>query len=258
MDVDAISHAYIRSWLSSLKEEGISSRSIARKISTLKSFYRYLRRKALARSNPMGKIITPKIQKRLPSFLNEAEMEQVLSGARPGQAGGPESFDQFTRSLLLEILYATGIRRSELTGLKTSQVDFGTRTMKVLGKGSKERIIPVCDRLLDQIRDYGKLKARIGKGFDPEYLLVNGKGSRLYPKYVYRVVHQALAKVTTLEKRSPHLLRHSFATHLTNGGAELNAVKELLGHSSLAATQVYTHNSIARLREVYLRAHPKS
>ena len=258
MDIDSISHSFIRSWLSSLKEAGISSRAIARKISTLKSFYHFLRRKTLVRSNPMGRIITPKIQKRLPSFLNEGEMEKVLAGAQSDIPEGPGGFDHSTQSLLLEILYATGIRRSELTGLKNSQIDFGTRTIKVLGKGSKERIIPVSDRLLGQIRSYGQLKAGLGEGWDPEYLLLNGKGKRLYPKYVYRVVRKALESVTTLEKRSPHLLRHSFATHLTNGGAELNAVKELLGHSSLAATQIYTHNSIARLREVYQGAHPKS
>jgi integrase/recombinase XerC len=252
-----INHLFIRSWLAQLKQGGISSRAIGRKISTLKSFYRFLLIKELVSVNPMSRIISPKVEKRLPGFLKEEEMANLFEIADFTNPGD-DNFNDVTDRLMLAILYATGIRRSELISLKTVHVDFYNRSIKVLGKGSKERIIPVSAQLSAQIRDYMNQKAMLGPDVDASFLLVNDKGRKLYPKYVYRKVKNALASVTTMEKVSPHLLRHTFATHMTNRGADLNAVKELLGHSSLAATQVYTHNTIGKLKEVHRAAHPKS
>ena len=169
----------------------------------------------------------------------------------------PDDWEGWTDRLLLEILYCTGMRLSELVGLREGQVDFGNRTLKVLGKGNKERIIPVNEALLKAISQYQGKKRAEQEDADREVLLVSRKGRKLYPKYVYRAVHTYLAKITTIDQKSPHVLRHTFATHLMNAGAGLNSVKELLGHASLAATQVYTHNSIEKLKDIYKEAHPK-
>lgn len=263
IQVNEISYHFIRSWLASLKQGGMRSKSITRKISSLKSFYRYLLRQKAVILNPMTRIVTPKIEKRLPGFVNQSEMEQLqdqmeTQGGNKEQGLFAEGFEGDTHKLILLILYFTGIRLSELINLKTTQVDHGNLTIKVLGKGSKERIIPVSERLIRQITEYQLKKATLGKGTDFQILLVRSSGEKLYPKYVYRVVRAALGQVTTQGRLSPHLLRHTFATHLTNNGAELDAVKELLGHSSLASTQVYTHNTIGKLKEIHQQAHPKS
>jgi integrase/recombinase XerC len=170
----------------------------------------------------------------------------------------PENWQGRTHRLLLEILYHTGIRRGELVNLQEAQVDAGNRSIKVLGKGGKERIVPVSTSLMDALQDYIKAKPDFFDQWERSWLLVNEKGRKLYPKYVYNAVRRYLSLVTTIDKKSPHVLRHTFATHLMNNGAELNAVKELLGHSSLAATQVYTHNTIEKLKHIHRRAHPRS
>ncbi|HVB03884.1 MAG TPA: tyrosine-type recombinase/integrase [Chitinophagaceae bacterium] len=259
-EIHDISHHFVRSWLAELKSQGISSKSIARKISALKSFYRYLLRQKLVPFSPMIKIVAPKLPRRLPGFVRQSEMD--LLDSRMGHAvpagSGPLDFEAETEQLIIRILYATGIRLSELISLKTNHIDRGNRTIKVLGKGSRERIIPVSDTLLDQIRAYEEKKAALGDQPDFQVLLVLPSGKKLYPKYVYRVVSRMLGKVTTQDRLSPHLLRHTFATHLAGNGADLNAIKELLGHSSLAATQVYTHNTIGRLKEIHQKSHPKS
>jgi integrase/recombinase XerC len=255
-DLAAISAPFIRSWLASLKEEKISSKSINRKISSLKSFFKYLMRTGGLEKSPMAGIISPKSGKRLPVYVEEKDMQLLLR-----QVEFPDDWPGKTERLLINIFYNTGLRLNELVTLKNRQVDLEAATLRVLGKGNKERVIPISATLVEEIRLYQKEKQTLleaGGQEAQQTLLVNGQGRALYVKYAYLAVRKWLSRVTTLDKRSPHVLRHSFATHLMNHGADLNSVKELLGHSSLAATQLYTHNSIEKLREVHKKNHPRS
>jgi len=252
-DAGAVSPAMVRSWLAVMKDGGMSSRSINRKISVLKSWFKYLIRTGVVAQSPMGAILSPRAGKRLPVYVEQQDMAVLFEAV-----GFPDTWEGWTDRLLLSILYHTGIRLSELVGLRERQVDFGNNTLKVLGKGNKERVIPANQDLLDEIRKYQEKKRATFGDADRVVLLVGPKGRKLYPKYVYRVVHDYLARITTIDQKSPHVLRHTFATHLMNAGAELNSVKELLGHASLAATQVYTHNSIEKLKDIYKKAHPKA
>lgn len=251
--LSALSAPLVRTWLASLKEQKLKAKSINRKISTLKSFFKYQMRMGLIEKSPMQHIVAPKISKRLPVYIEEKDMGTLLQ-----QVTFPDTWRGNTDKLLVNIFYQTGVRLSELVNLKESQVDAGNRTIKVTGKGNKERIIPVNNELITLLNWYTNEKRRQFPLFDSLYLLVNEKGKKLYTKYVYLAVTSYLGEVTTLDKKSPHVLRHSFATHLTNHGADINSIKELLGHSSLAATQIYTHNSIEKLKEVYKKAHPKA
>jgi integrase/recombinase XerC len=250
-----ISATFIRSWLASLKEQKITSKSINRKISSLKSFFKYQLRAGTLEKSPMSGIISPKSGKRLPVYVEEKDMQLLLN-----QVEFPDNWSGRTDRLLIRIFYDTGMRLSELITLKNSQADLEGASLRVLGKGNKERIIPISRPLVQEIKQYQKDKPQ---AFErkmqekQETLLVNGKGRPLYVKYAYLAVKKWLSLVTTLDKKSPHVLRHSFATHLMNHGADLNSVKELLGHSSLAATQLYTHNSIEKLREVHKKNHPR-
>ncbi len=250
--IETATHIQIRSWLAQMKQEGIESRTINRKISTLKSFYKYLHRLGQIKQSPTAKIISPKTKKRLPVFVKETEIQDLLKQSEFG-----EDVKGQTNWLILEILYQTGMRKSELINLKLNRVDLKQRQLQVLGKGNKERIIPISHELTESIKSYLPLRLEV-KDLQSDNLLVLPSGKALYPKYVYNVVTKYLGQFTTLSKRSPHILRHTFATHLLNNGAELNAVKELLGHASLAATQVYTHNSIEKLKNIHKKAHPKS
>ncbi|MFT3749917.1 MAG: tyrosine-type recombinase/integrase [Agriterribacter sp.] len=251
--IKEVQPSFIRTWLASLmKKEGMNAKSVNRKISTLKAFFKYQLKTGALESSPMGTIVSPKISKRLPSYVEQKETETLFRHVEFS-----EGFEGQTQRLILALLYATGMRLSELVNLKQNQVDLRQKVLKVLGKGNKERIIPVGDDISNALRDYLQLKSVLPEA-DNSFLLVNGKGKKLYPKYVYLVVKKYLSLVTTQKKKSPHVLRHTFATHLTNEGADINAVKELLGHSSLAATQVYTHNTIERLKDVYRKAHPKA
>lgn len=247
-----ITPAIIRSWLASLKGSNISSRSIIRKISTLKSFFKHLVRNGQLTKNPMSNISSPKTAKRLPSFVEQNDMDTLLRHVDFG-----DDWNGCTASLAIRMLYELGLRLSELVNCRETQVDYSNMQIRILGKGNKERIIPVNTELLNQIRDYIQNKAKEFGPKEKDFLLVNDKGKKLYPKYIYRLTTKYLPAVTTIEKTSPHVLRHSFATHLMNNGAELNAVKELLGHASLAATQVYTHNTIEKLKNVHKKAHPR-
>jgi integrase/recombinase XerC len=250
---DDISSAYIRSWLASLKDKQISSRTISRKISTLQSWFKYLLKTGAISKTPMSNIHIPKASKRLPVYVELHDIKLLFSHIEfPGDWQG------LTDRLMLSIFYQTGMRLSELINLREDKIDFGNRSLKVLGKGNKERIIPLNPMLLEEIRDYVKEKRKVISYTEKNFLLTNEKGNKLYPKYAYLAVKKYLSLVTTIDKKSPHVLRHSFATHLTNGGADLNSVKELLGHSSLAATQIYTHNTIEKLKDVYKKAHPKA
>jgi len=250
--VQEISATMVRSWLASLKNDGIGSRSINRKISTLKSFFKYIIRTGGLSKNPLTGIVSPKVSKRLPVFVEERDMNTLFSHVE-----FDEGWNGRTGRLAMQMLYELGLRLSELVNCRESQIDIGNRQIKILGKGNKERIIPVNATLLASIREYIKKKPAEFEVCDRNYLLVNDKGKKLYPKYVYRLTTKFLPEVTTVKKKSPHIFRHSFATHLMNNGAELNAVKELLGHASLAATQVYTHNTIEKLKNVHKKAHPR-
>lgn len=248
-----IKPTFVRTWLASLKEAGNTARTINRKISALKSFFKYQVKKQVLASSPMAVISSPKNAKRLPQFVDKADIELLFEHIE-----FPDDWEGHTARLILEILYNCGLRQAELISLQQNHVDFSNAAIKVLGKGNKERIIPISSTLIKSIRNYLVLKQDRFSVLNNHFLLLNKKGEMLGARYVYSIVKKYLSLVTTIEKRSPHVLRHSFATHLTNNGADLNAVKELLGHSSLAATQVYTHNSIEKLKEAYKKAHPKA
>lgn len=246
-----INAAIVRSWLAHLKqEEDLTAKSINRKISTLKSFYKFLMREGIVETTPMSIINAPKINKRLPVYVEEKDIQTLFDYVEFS-----DDWKGRTEKLVLQLFYNTGMRVSELVNLKTSQIDSAYNHIKVLGKGNKERIIPVNKELIANLQDY--IKHKPGGG-NTGQVFVNEKGKPLYARQVYNMVKKNLSLVTTVNKKSPHILRHSFATHLTSNGADLNAVKELLGHSSLAATQVYTHNNIERLKEVFKKAHPKA
>jgi integrase/recombinase XerC len=251
--LSSLSHIYIRTWLASLKDEGLSERSINRKISSLKSFFKYNLKRGVITQNPMVKVIAPKNQKRLPVFIRDKEINTLLQHVE-----FPDNWSGKTERLLLNVFYDTGMRLSELINLKISQVNFANHSLKVLGKGNKERIIPISPELAASIKAYTNDSDTYYPDFPKDFLLHDEKGKQLRPRKVYTIVNKYLSLVTTAEKRSPHILRHSFATHMMNNGADLNAVKELLGHTSLAATQVYTHNTIEKLKEIYKKSHPKA
>ncbi len=247
-----IQHGMVRSWMVELMEAGLAARSINRKLTTLRSFYKYLLRQGASISNPMVRVQPPKNAKKLPVFV-EADKMQKLFDEIPFGAG----FEGLRDRLILELFYATGMRLAELIGLKLEEVDCNARILKVLGKRNKERLIPFPAVLVKQIELYLEMRSRLEQA-DPVLLLVTMKGKRMYPKMVYEIVVHYLGLVTTLEKRSPHVLRHTFATHMLNNGADINAIKELLGHANLSATQVYTHNTIEKLKNIHKQAHPKA
>jgi integrase/recombinase XerC len=247
-----IAPSFVRSWLASLKEAKNSAKTINRKISSLKSFFKYHLRTGALEQSPMTIIVSPKIPKRLPVYVEEKDTDTLFQHVE-----FPDTWSGRTDQLVLAVLYNTGMRRSELVNLKESQVNAAANTIKVLGKGNKERVIPVSAALITEINEYIAAKHTI-ESPNRVYLLINEKGEQVSAAYVYQAVKKYLSLVTTVEKKSPHVLRHTFATHLTNNGADLNAVKELLGHSSLAATQIYTHNTIEKLKDIYKKAHPKA
>lgn len=251
--IPEISSGLIRSWLASLmKVKEMTPKTVNRKISTLKAFFKHQLKTGTIELSPMGTIVSPKISKRLPVYVEQKDTDTLFNHVEFSN-----DIEGQTKKLILSLLYTTGMRLSELVNLKQTQVDIKQRILKVLGKGNKERIIPISKEIAKEIEDYLQLKAGL-KDADNSILLVSAKGKKLYAKYVYLAVKKHLELVTTIQKKSPHVLRHTFATHLTNEGADINAVKELLGHSSLAATQIYTHNTIERLKDVYKKAHPKA
>ncbi len=248
-----ISHQHIRSWIVALMQQQLTARSINRKLSTLKTYFKYLQKHSLVEHNPMLKVIAPKIARRLPVVVQKEQLDQLLD-----DLPFADDFSGWRERTILETLYCTGMRRSELIGLQLADIDFGKQLIKVTGKGNKERLIPFGRRLDELLKHYLNARQEAFPPPSPAQLFLTDKGKPLYPKYVYNLVNRYLALVTTVEQRSPHVLRHSFATHLSDNGADLNAIKELLGHSNLSATQIYTHNSIEKLRQVYQQAHPKA
>lgn len=251
-DLSQVNHQHIRSWVVQLIEQDHATTSINRKISSLKALYRYLKKLGHVSVNPLSKVVSPKGALRLPQFVDETGMESLFE-----QNLFKEDFPGVRDKLIIELFYNTGIRLSELVNLKEIQVDLNGETIKVLGKRNKERIIPISPRFKAILRDYLSLKKQQDFPNQSEFLIVSNTGQKVYEKLVYRIVNRYLGMVTTINKKSPHILRHTFATHMLNRGAELNSIKEILGHSSLAATQVYTHNSIEKLKDVHKKSHPK-
>jgi integrase/recombinase XerC len=262
-DVQSVDYPMIRSWMVYLMESDITARSVNRKMTTLKSFYKFLIREGFVDQNPMRKITTPKTSRHLPVFVEKEKMDLLLDDIDFGK-GFPACRDK----LVIEMLYATGMRLSELVNLKETGIDFHNSTIKVVGKRNKERLIPFTDKFSKMLKNYLAEKMNFLAEMEwtvtdpgdssPAPLFISDSGRKIYPKMVYRIVTTHLAQVTTLEKKSPHILRHTFATHLLNNGAELNVVKELLGHANLSATQIYTHNTIEKLKKIYKQAHPKA
>lgn len=250
---DQVLQIHIRSWMSELVTGGISTRTINRKLSSLRSYYNFLRKRGYLKNNPTLKIIPPKVQSRLPSFIQEKKIASLFQ-----DKDLPQDYHAFRDILIVELIYCTGIRRSELIGLSLSHIYLKELQIKVLGKGNKERLLPISKSLGAKIGLFLEVRLQFFEEMDCDLnLFLTQKGKKMYPRLVYNIVSSQIKKISTNTKRSPHTLRHSFATHMMNNGADLNIVKELLGHASLSATQIYTHNSIEKLKEVYKRTHPK-
>lgn len=241
----------IRAWVVSLMNSEVSSRSVNRKISTLKSFYKFLMKQELATNNPVDLVIKPKVGKKLPTFVQQKNLDQLLD-----VGFFTNDFDGIRNKLIISLLYGTGIRLAELKSLRIVNINQKDYTIKVLGKRNKERIVPYPHSVTPVFEEYFRYRKEIDGKTD--YLFLTSTGKQLYDKLIYRIVNKYLSLVTTVSKKSPHVLRHSFATHLLNNGADLNAVKELLGHANLSATQIYTHTTFEKLKEIYKQAHPRS
>jgi integrase/recombinase XerC len=252
-DLLRVDYGMVRSWIIHLMESGVQPSSINRKMAALRTFYKFLLREQIIEKNPMQKVRALKTGKRLPAFVQENEMNHLLD-----HFSFADNFEGLRDLLVLELLYATGMRLSELIGLRDNHVNLSGCQLKVLGKRNKERIIPFPRQLVYVIESYLHERNKLFGKPEHGHLLVTNKGEACYPMFVYRIVQRYLSLYTTTPKRSPHTLRHTYATHLLNRGAEINAVKDLLGHSNLAATQVYTHNSVEKLKKLYDQAHPKA
>ena len=251
--INQVNYAQIRSWIVLLVEKGISNRTINRKISALNTYYKFLLKVGDIESNPLAKHKALKTNKKIQVPFSEVEITTVLD-----DLSFDDDFESLRNKFIIELFYSTGIRRIELVELKLSSLDFSTNTLKVLGKRNKERLVPLLSSVVLTAKTYLKARATLESVSDDKYLFLTKKGVKIYETLVYRIINEYFSLASSKVKKSPHILRHSFATHLLNQGADLNAVKELLGHSSLAATQVYTHNSIAELKKVHINAHPRS
>ncbi|WP_295336691.1 tyrosine-type recombinase/integrase [Flavobacterium sp.] len=252
-DLIRVNYSQIRAWIVSLSDDGVSNTSINRKISSLKSFYKFLLKSKQIETSPLLKHKALKSPKKLQIPFSEKELDLVLN-----QIVYPEGFEGVRDKLVVDLFYTTGIRRAELIGLKLHNVDLSGGTLKVLGKRNKERIIPILPVVQNQIREYLSERSRLQRIIDEDYFFLLLKGVKLNDSFVYRLINYYFSNVSEKVKKSPHILRHTFATHLLNNGADINSVKELLGHSSLASTQVYTHSSLAELKKVYGSAHPRN
>lgn len=248
-------YGMIRGWIVSLSEQKLEAPSINRKIACLRSYFKFLRRREEITKDPMLKVKVLKTKKKLPSFVNEDALISLLD-APVKEDDARTSFEQKRDQAVVEMLYGTGIRRAELIGLLEKDINFNERTIKVLGKRNKERVIPFSSGIVSLLKEYREVRNREVEIKDEKHFFLTESGEKLYPVLVNRIVKKAFLNLS-IEKKSPHVLRHTYATHLLNKGAEINAVKDLLGHTSLAATQVYTHNTIEKLKEAY-KAHPKS
>ncbi len=251
--INAVNYSQIRSWIINLVESGISNRSINRKISSLNSYYKFLLKVEAITKNPLAKHKALKVSKKVQIPFSQKEVDDVLN-----DFNFDNTFEGIRDRLIIELFYSTGIRRIELVQLQLQDVDLSQKTLKVLGKRNKERYIPLLNNVINTITEYFSKRNALEEITDKQALFLTKKGDKIYETLVYRIINEYFSKASTKVKKSPHILRHSFATHLLNQGADLNAVKELLGHSSLAATQVYTHNSIAELKKVHAKSHPRN
>jgi integrase/recombinase XerC len=249
----AVNAQHIREWMVHLMETGHTARTTNRKISALKRYFGYLLREGIITVNPAKRVLTPKMDKKLPVFVSEDHMDKLLD-----QGDFGEDYAGFRNRVLIETFYNTGMRLSELVNLQTADIDFSHQTVKVLGKRNKERIIPLSPVFCELLQEFLSARSEEFHGLKTDYLFLTKSGKKIYPRLVYRVVHRFLTMVTTVDKKSPHVLRHTFATHMLNKGADLNAIKELLGHANLSATEVYTHNTFEKLKSVYKQAHPRA
>lgn len=249
--ISQVSAPIIRSWLVSMMESGISARSVNRKITALKSFYRFAIRAGHVQENPMLKVSSPKTPKKLPVYVEAQKLDQLLDNT-----AFPEGFEGLRDRTILELLYGTGIRRAELLQLQIRDIDLRNNQIKVTGKRNKQRVVPLFPELAEVISQYLALRNTIPG--DSDALLIREDGTEMYAGLIYRIVKKYLSLISSHQKRSPHVLRHSFATEMLNNGADLNAIKEILGHANLSATQVYTHNTIEKLKKAYDKAHPRA
>ena len=251
LDVASVTSGEVRGWMVSLLEEGYATGSVHRKMSALRAFFRYMRRHSLMSTDPMAGVKLPKKAKQLPSFVAEEALDKLLDDYNFG-----DNFPGIRDRTIVEVLYLTGMRRSELIALHDEDIDLSSGEVRVTGKRGKQRIIPLAGSFIKSLQSY--ISARNEAGLSGTWFFVTGKGNKMYDKAVYTIVRRYLAMVTTVEKKSPHVLRHTFATHMLNHGADLNSIKELLGHANLSATQVYTHNTFEQLKKVYKQAHPRA
>lgn len=246
-------HKIIRQWVVYLMENNLTPRSVNRKITTLKTFYKFLMREGLLEVNPLDRVLSPKTSKKLPVFVEENHINQLID-----EIDFSDDFEGVRDKLILELFYVTGIRLSELISIRCLDLDLNNLSIKVLGKRNKERIIPLSRNVKNIVCQYLDSRSETFSNLEGDYLFLTAKGEKMYPKLVYRIVNKYLQLVTTIDKKSPHVLRHTFATHMLNNGADLNAIKELLGHANLSATQVYTHNTFEKLKKIYKQAHPRA
>ncbi|RLJ97828.1 tyrosine-type recombinase/integrase [Tenacibaculum discolor] len=251
VDLENVHYNQIRTWIVSLVNNNISNRSVNRKISSLKTFYKFLQKIGEIETNPLSSHKALKVQKKIQTPFDQNEVKEVLELIREGS-----DFESIRDRLIVEMLYSTGMRRVELINVKEKDIDHTSKTIKVLGKRNKERYVTILPSVYKTLQEYLRQKREI-KEVDMEVLFVTKKGVKIYETLVYRIINLYFSRVSTKAKKSPHILRHAFATHLLNNGASLNSVKELLGHSSLASTQVYTHNSLEQIKKVYNKAHPR-
>ena len=249
--ISDINYSQIRSWIVDLVERKVSNRSVNRKISSLKSFYKYLQKIKIIQNNPLSSHKALKTSKKIQVPFSIKEVNEVLSNIET-----EDSFKSTRNKLIVALFYSTGMRRTELIQLKMNSINFSEKQLKVIGKRNKERLLPLLPSVLKSMHNYIKQRDLIDTSED--YLFLTSKGNKLYETLVYRIINNYFSNVSSKLKKSPHILRHSFASHMLNEGADLNSVKELLGHSSLASTQVYTHNSLEQLKKVYKQAHPRS
>ncbi|HET8886154.1 MAG TPA: tyrosine-type recombinase/integrase [Salinimicrobium sp.] len=251
-EIEQVNYSQIRSWIVCLVDQGISNVSINRKISSLRSFFKFLQKTKQIKISPLGKHRSLKTARKVQIPFSETEIKAAL------EVNEAETYEEKRNKLIVELFYSTGIRRAELIGLQLKDVDLEGKLLKVLGKRNKERMIPLLPSVVASIKEYLPERQEKSTGAEERHLFITGKGVKMYERLVYDIIKNYFRGVSSKQKQSPHILRHSFATHLLNQGADINAVKELLGHSSLAATQVYTHNSIAELHKVYKKAHPRN
>jgi len=251
--IEQVNYGQIRTWIVHLVESKISNRSINRKVSAINSYYKFLLKTEVVEKNPLAKHKALKTSKKVQVPFSENELVEVLD-----EQYHENNFEGLRNKLIIELFYSTGIRRIELINVKLADIDISNKTLKVLGKRNKERVVPLIQSVLTTYKEYMVFRNEMTEITDKDYLFLTKKGVKIYETLVYRIINDYFSRASSKVKKSPHILRHSFATHLLNQGADLNAVKELLGHSSLAATQIYTHNSIAELKKVYAKAHPRS